>query len=274
MEPIKLEDNLREKLQDRELSPSSTAWETLAEKLEKDGPEPRNKIKWYAIAASFIGIMIIGSVVFSDREILDQDDAVLVEEKVTLPNTELIRTTVNSSKINKKNIASEDQLDAKEIEPNKFEETVVENTNDQIVHSKETPIKDFKTKSSAIKNKKTVLVATANSQEKDKKQVERIVNPKIESISITDLKVNEVVARLKEMKNNNESITDTEINALLAQAQKEIKIQKLLKSNKIDAASLLLDVEQELETSFRDKVFNALGNSYKIIRTAVSDRNH
>ena len=43
MEPIKLEDNLREKLQERELSPSNNAWDTLAEKLESEGPKPRNK---------------------------------------------------------------------------------------------------------------------------------------------------------------------------------------------------------------------------------------
>jgi hypothetical protein len=129
-------------------------------------------------------------------------------------------------------------------------------------------------KSSINDKDKTILVAKTTSQEKDKNNIERNIDPKFESISITQLKVNEVVDRLKIMQSNNDSITDTEINVLLAQALEEIKVQKILNSNKIDAASLLMDVEQELETSFRDKVFNALGDSFNVIKTAVSNRNN
>ena len=274
MEPIKLEDDLREKLQERELFPSNKAWETLAKNLESESPKPKNKNLWYAIAACFIGMLIIGSNILFDNNIPDQDDAIFVEKKVILPETDIIKNPINSSKENEVNIASEEKLNIKKVEPSNLEEVAIETPNELIVSSKEKPLVNIQTKPSIIDKEETILVAKTDLQEKVNNRVERFIEPKIESISITDLKVNEIVDRLKEMKINNDSITDTEINALLAQALEEIKIQKILKNNKIDAASLLMDVELELETSFRDKVFNALGDSYNVIRTAVSNRNN
>ena len=63
---------------------------------------------------------------------------------------------------------------------------------------------------------------------------------------------------------------------LLAKAQREIELQRILNNSnyKIDAAALLSDVESELERSFRDKVFDALGEGYQKIRTAVAERNN
>jgi hypothetical protein len=62
----------------------------------------------------------------------------------------------------------------------------------------------------------------------------------------------------------------------LAKAQRAISNQRILQKNtqKIDASALLMDVELELEQSFRDKVFEMLGEGFIKIRTAVSERNN
>ena len=89
-------------------------------------------------------------------------------------------------------------------------------------------------------------------------------------------KVDEVVARVKEIQHKNNQVTPEEIDALLANAQREIKTRQILnpETQKVDAAALLLDVELELEQSFREKVFDALGESFNKIRTAVVERNN
>ncbi len=42
----------------------------------------------------------------------------------------------------------------------------------------------------------------------------------------------------------------------------------------MDATALLNVVEFELETSFRDKVFEALGDGFEKVITSVADRNN
>ena len=42
----------------------------------------------------------------------------------------------------------------------------------------------------------------------------------------------------------------------------------------VDANALLQDVESDLQQSFRNKIFEALKNSYETIKTAVAERNN
>ena len=64
-----------------------------------------------------------------------------------------------------------------------------------------------------------------------------------------------------------------DVEALLNNARREIETQRIINNPKVDATALLEDVEWELEESFRDKVFDALGEGYNKVRTAVSERN-
>ena len=58
MAPYKLEDNIREKLEARELKPSADAWKKLESKL--DAAQPKKKtLVWYYVAAGFVGFLII-----------------------------------------------------------------------------------------------------------------------------------------------------------------------------------------------------------------------
>lgn len=51
MAPYKLEDNIREKLEARELKPSADAWSKLEAKLDTEQPKKKT-VLWYYVAAS------------------------------------------------------------------------------------------------------------------------------------------------------------------------------------------------------------------------------
>ena len=73
----------------------------------------------------------------------------------------------------------------------------------------------------------------------------------------------------------NAEITDAEIDSLLRAAQQELFTDKILNSEgKVDAMALLTEVEEELDDSFRDQIFEALKQGYLKVRTAVADRNN
>ncbi len=91
-----------------------------------------------------------------------------------------------------------------------------------------------------------------------------------------DAKVAEVVAQVKALQESNRIVSAEEVDMLLATAQKELQTARILDENtqKVDATALLQEVEFSLERSFRDKVFDALGNGFEKIRTAVAERNN
>lgn len=94
--------------------------------------------------------------------------------------------------------------------------------------------------------------------------------------NIIDQKVDEVVAQILDLQKNSGSPSDDEINTLLADALKEIKSRELLDrtTGKVDANALLADVEDEIDSSFKEKVLLALRESYQTVKTAVAQSNN
>ena len=94
--------------------------------------------------------------------------------------------------------------------------------------------------------------------------------------SLEDQKVSEIVAQINELKSKGQTVTDADIDALLEKAQREITFQTILKEDTrtVDASALLQDVESDLQKSFRNKIFEALKNSYETVKTAVAERNN
>jgi hypothetical protein len=87
---------------------------------------------------------------------------------------------------------------------------------------------------------------------------------------------NAVTDALKEIKSETASVTDRETDSLLKIASKELFKDKLQKetSKTVDANALLMSVEDDMGQSFRSKVFEALTESYKTVKTAVAERNN
>ena len=88
-------------------------------------------------------------------------------------------------------------------------------------------------------------------------------------------KVEEVVAQVEVMESLQNNVSDAEVDSLLRAAQKQILTDKLFtQSGSVDAMGLLAEVEDELDETFRDQIFDALKDGYLKLRTAVADRNN
>jgi len=261
MEPNKLEENIREKLQEREIQPSSESWEKLNARLGKPQKKESYFI-WYAVAASLVSILVIG--------------ALFIKDDVASGSENLVKTPTNKEKID-----AEEQL---EIIPQKsISEDIAVEENTKTEKKVEQPASKKQLVNQKIQSKQAVEI----SPEKEEAIAEAKTNfkeqpiPKNKVVDKTnerfiDNKVDEVVAQVKEIQSKNHEVTPEEIDALLANAQRDIKTRQILnpETQKVDAAALLLDVELELERSFREKVFDALGDGFDKIRTAVVERNN
>ena len=89
-----------------------------------------------------------------------------------------------------------------------------------------------------------------------------------------DQKVAEIIAQVSIMESTGEVVQDEVIDSLLRTAQDQLlKGQMGVPPASVDALALLSDVEDELNRSFRDQLFDKLKESYLKVRTAVVYRN-
>ena len=245
MAPIKFEENIKEKLEKRTLQPSSQAWNALSEKLEEDTKKPANKTFWWlGIAASFVGILFVVNSFLKTPETSNQTP-VLVEieakEVEMFENKNDIITTETSIAIEGSNVT---EINASE-----------KNTNTK------------KIKSEAVIVNKNQVKNNSLAQLEKNKESEEVLNNSISETPSFEIKV----AKLETQDKINK--TETNIDSLLSKAQQHIAEKSQTKTYSIDANSLLQDVEEDLDESFRAKVFETVKTNYKKVKTAVAHRN-
>lgn len=102
MAPYKLEDNIREKLEAREINPSAEAWKKLEAKLDLAQPEKKS-YTFYYVAASFVGLLILASVFFGRNN--SEVNNPIVDEKIQ-QNQNDSQNEIIPNKINAEEIAS------------------------------------------------------------------------------------------------------------------------------------------------------------------------
>lgn len=247
MAPNKFEKHIKKQLEEREIQPSSTAWNKLSEKLD-ELPQPQKKrgYFWYGIAASIIGILLIAFVFFNTNQQVDAGETELVETPIEKPIETLETPNILLEK--------------------KAEEVVVADKSTQIAEP--VAVKNI-TKKEAPKVPNLSFV------------VEKSEIAVLEENRTTDLKdqviqtkILEIVATVDSLEQNSETLTSIEVDDLLRTAQEELLREKLFNPNgSVDAMALLNDVEQELDKSFRDQIFESLKEGFLKVRTAVADRN-
>jgi hypothetical protein len=84
MEPNKLENQIREKLNSREIQPSPQSWDRLEAKLSiLEDKKPEKRFRWIYLAASIIGFVFVGLLFYnqesSNQEIKKNNNQTLVE---------------------------------------------------------------------------------------------------------------------------------------------------------------------------------------------------
>jgi len=274
MAPIKFEENIREKLQERELQPSKDSWNELSKKLGH-APAPKNNRRvWMAVAAGFMGLLLVVSYVLTTGD--ESQPVQLVDENIIIPAE--VESDIEAPRIedNTINIAP---VVASENNENDLDEPKMEAEN-KMIPKKEVAVVKTMEESTEMKTTKQLTPIV------QKEAIAEVVNELkeftdenptlIKEDLYVDTKVDAVVAKVREMEGSENGVTAEEIDALLIKAQRDIATNRILASGnkKIDPSSLLLDVESEMERSFRDKVFEALGQGYNKVRTAVVERNN
>lgn len=236
MEPNNIENQIREKLNSREIQPSAQAWDRLDAMLtvaeEKKTKRSFFSYKYIGIAASVLVFVTLGLFYFNQKNITIETQNTVVETEIKNQNTEeTIPVTENS--------------------------ILVKGQNNEVAVSNE---------KMTTHNQKP---ETRNSQPTSN-EVSIITQNKEEAI------VNQEIVSPKQEVKTIKKTSMVDVDELLASVEKDRKKEtKVSKSNiNIDAKSLLSEVDTELDMSFRQRVLNTVNKNYKSVKEAVANRNH
>ena len=249
MEPNNnIENQIREKLNSREIQPSANAWDRLDAMLtvaeEKKTKRSFFSFKYIGIAASVLVFVTLGMFLFNQ------------EEKVLIPNNEIVTTPeVQKPIINKEQFQEEEDKIA----------TLSED------HSK------IGNQKSVIKNQSVSIINQKDNQNpiiNRQKEIEFLVAGDVAAVKDIPKAISTkpiIVQPKKEQASKKSSYID--VDALLASAEKSNdKKQKTNKIN-VDVNDLLSNADKEVETNFREKVISKISKNYQEVKTALANRN-
>lgn len=243
MEPNNIENQIREKLNSREIQPSAQAWDRLDAMLtvaeEKKTKRSFFSFKYIGIAASVLVFVTLGLFYFNQKSIIiePQNTVVEAESNETL-NTKNQNSTVED-KQNTEVVVSNENIKATNV-VTKNNSKVSINNQSKTQHNQ------------IIKNKEIVF---QNSSDVAQKELPKSIESK------------EII--------NQKLINSQSDENLLANLDQIVNEETTPKKNhlKIDAKNLLSQVDTELETSFREKVLKSIDKKYKNAKEALANRN-
>lgn len=269
MAPIKFEETIKDKLEKRTLQPSSAAWDELSAQLNSEDKKSRRNLFFYiGIAASIVGVLLVTTLFFKSSEeqtLMPTVVEVQQENQDDITNKKASETIIVTS--NTDQIQKEDNIkDSKHQQ----ESSIINEQNVAAIYKENQADQSIKNNTSNSIETKSKVVAVNTSVEKQKEV--KLLN----ELTFEEAKAIEVVAHIKKLETEKGSVSDAEIEDLLKQAEREILRQRIYNetTRTVDADALLQDVEDDLERSFRTRVFETLRSSYKTVKTAVAERNN
>lgn len=248
----RFENQIREKLGQRELQPTEGSWDKLRLRLDAGEKTPNPLFWWIGIAATLVGGLLIAGFVFNNQ--LNEETPI-----ANVPSKNIIEENVNTPPIIENKITAENG----NVEPASTIETENLSTT-----QKTAPVPDISGQAianAAVRENKQNLQKEAAPVMVTNEENEEL-NKKVEEILVAVL-ANEV---------EKGSVNPNEIDALLSKAVLQLSIEKQNSqvTTNIDPEDLLYEVEMELEQSFREKVFEILKEGYLKARTSVANRNY
>lgn len=246
MVPDKFEKHIKNQLSKREISPSDKTWDKISGQMQKTESPKSKGFFWYAVAAAFIGVLIVSSLYFNASDESIEPEIQIVEtpsEPIIIPNTEV--NVIKQNAVEEK-IAISDKAGINDAKKPRAQGRTDLDYNSQITSNDN--VSDKVIKAEVIPN-----------------GTEQLINAQIAKI----------VAQVNLLENSNIPVSSIEVDSLLRQAQHEILIDKIFnQEGKVDAMALLNEVEGELDKSFREQIFESLKTGFLKVRTAVADRNN
>ncbi|WP_284651518.1 hypothetical protein [Flavobacterium terrisoli] len=248
MEPNKIEKQFRDKLNAREIQPSSQAWDRLDAMLSvAEEKKTRKPFGFLFIAASILVFVTLGLFLFNQKN-------TVINAPNTVVGTETKIDTVQNNK---------ESLQAPIVESQK--------QNEAVATSDVQPTTDNR---QPITNHPRVSI---NNQKVNANQNQNNIRDKeIEFQGSSDVAIKSLpqVMEQKPTTVNKSTISKTD-DSLLADLDKSAAASANQKSSlKVDAKSLLSQVDGEVEYSFREKMLQKINKNYKEVKVALANRNN
>jgi hypothetical protein len=238
MEPNKLETQFREQLNSREIKPSEMAWTKLDAMLSA-AEKPKAKFPWLYVAASFVGLLLIGTAYFTSQEntIKNQKNGLVIQNLV-VPKTKVIPS---------------DSVHLK----NEKKESIVQVVQKSV--SKSNQSSELKQESRVVKNQ-VAVVSSLNQY-------------KYDTIVISSEKKN------FQSKSKNKYVSAEKLLAEISNTKFELKAidgtnEKTRKSISVNPNRLLSEAEKELNQSYRESALDRVNKNFKVIKTVLVNRNY
>lgn len=234
MEPNKIEQQIKNKLEGRTMQPSAKSWDRLDAMLTVEEKPKKKSFLWYYVAASlfFVFGMTYWFINQNSNEVIPQNTIVITEGEDTLDLFEEENSIENKVEMNDKLI-----------------EDVQSNYNSIIVQNQESKKMNFDKKIKVENPKGETSIQNQMIEEK-----EAIVENN-KPIYVSPEKL------LASVENNQENSSITNSN-------------KTKSTVKVDPNSLLSSVESEITEEYRETTFDKLKRKFEQAKTAVANRNY
>ena len=222
----KLDNQIREKLNAREIQPSAQAWDRLDAMLTvSEEKKPKKGYGWFFVAASTILFFGLGFFLFNSNE------------TPKINNSIPVVTTIN------------DEIDS--VETNKIDEILVEKAQPVLAQNKINNSKPARNIKSVETNKVT----------KSESVLEEKITPNNQYPVPNTYKYVSPENLLAEVQTGEKVIT----------SDKKISPKPKMK---VDANSLLTNVEKELDENHRETTLDKLNRKFKDAKSALANRNY
>ena len=226
MKPNKIDNQIREKLNSREIQPSAQAWDRLDAMLTVSEEKKSKKgYGWFFVAASTILFFGLGFLLFNSNETKE------------INNSNPIVTTIN------------EEIDT--VETNKINEISVENVKSVLAQNE---INNSK----PARNLKSV---ETNKVIKEENVLEEKITPNTQHPTPNTYKYVSPENLLAEVQTGEKVIT----------SDKKISPKTKMK---VDANSLLTNVEKELDENYRETTLDKLNRKFQDAKSALANRNY
>lgn len=252
MEPNNIENQIREKLNAREIQPTSQAWDRLDAMLSvAEEKKTKRSFGWLYIAASILVFVTVGMFLYNQNKSDIKINESVVSNEETKDTTKVISTSSKTrSKENEAPITQSQPL--VQIEENHSK------TNQQATNKR----------SNVNQNRVSIINPSKNNQNEkqanNQKSEEAIAfSPKKEETSSSP---KTVIVNSDTNFNEQSKQTTVAANETVSKKESDSKV-------KVNANSLLSQVDGELDLTFREKVFKKVSKNYKEVKVALANRN-
>lgn len=235
MEPNKIEQQIKNKLEGRTIQPSVKSWDRLDAMLSVEEKPKKKSFLWYYVAASLFFI-------FGMTYWLTNQNATEVIPQNTIVTTEGEEEALES-------FEEENSIENKVEMNDKLIEDVQLNHNSVIVQNQESKKVNFDKKIKVVNPKGETFIQNQKIEEKE------VIVENNKPIYVSPEKL------LASVENNQENSSITNSN-------------KTKSTVKVDANSLLSSVESEITEEYRETTFDKLKRKFEQAKTAVANRNY